>query len=76
MEIQETDSFIVFKDVDKYELPYFEDFKYELWFLSGTVSNGLFVQPFTGTGLDLSDYTTEDKESKDIELKITLYYWK
>jgi len=76
MQIEETDSFLVFRDVSQEALVYFKDMPYPLWFLEGVASDNIFQQTFIGSGLDLSEYDPFKDNDDDIKVTFTLYYIK
>lgn len=75
MIVQETDSVLIFRDVSYQEIVFFKEFPFNLWFLKGEVSDGIFKQSFIGSDWDLSEYEVMDDDDK-LDIVFTLYFLK
>ena len=76
MIIEETDTFLIFREVDPDELYYFKYLEDELWFLEGEAQDWSGKATFVGSGMDLSSYTQNKEKEDDFDIKFTLYYFK
>ena len=76
MRIEETDTFLIFREVSPEELLYFKYLEDELWFLEGEAQDWSGKATFVGSGMDLSNYMVNDDKEDDLKVKFTLYYFK
>lgn len=76
MIIEETDTFLIFREVSPADLLYFKYLEDELWFLEGEAQDLLEKATFVGSGMDLSNYMVNDDKEDDLKVKFTLYYFK
>lgn len=76
MIIEETESFLVFREVNDSELSYFKDFPYTLWFLEGVASDQIFQQSFTAASIDFSAELDDADNDDDLKVVFTLYFYK
>ena len=76
MDIKETNSVLVFRNVNEKEIPFFKDFPLKLWFLKGTFRDGIFAGEFYGTDWDISDYKAVDDDDDDVDVCFDLYFLK
>lgn len=76
MIIEETESFLVFREVNDSELSYFKDFPYTLWFLEGVASDQIFQQSFTAASIDFPDKSDDINNDDDLKVVFTLYFYK
>lgn len=75
MNIEETNSVLVFRNVNEKEIPFFKDFPLKLWFLKGIFRDGIFNAEFYGTDWDISNYEAVDDDD-DVEVCFDLYFLK
>lgn len=75
MNVEETNSVLIFRDVNEKEVSFFKDFPLKLWFLKGIIRDGILAGEFYGTDWDISDYKVVDDDD-DISVCFDLYFLK
>lgn len=75
MNIEETNSVLVFRNVNEKEISFFKDFPLKLWFLKGTFRDGIFNAEFYGTDWDISNYEAANDDD-DVDVCFDLYFLK
>lgn len=76
MDIEETNSVLIFRNVNEKEVVFFKDFPLKLWFLKGTIRDGIFAGEFYGTDWDISNYKTDDDDDDGLDAHFDLYFLK